>query len=161
MAIAVGGVGLAALALAPLALHQRSLGGTNWIPAIPLGSRLKTGYWFFTTGWGGSWDVAAPIVVVLAELAIVLALFRGSERVRRGTIVSQALVLMTLALVFVGVLIGDDFLVDRNVLPCLLLFIVGVAAAAGACNRSWRWDRSSISRAIRRTAFRRSANTPD
>jgi mannosyltransferase len=133
--VAVGAVALVALALAPLALHQRAHGGTDWISAIPVDERLKQTYWLFTTGANGSWDSLAPFVALLAEVAIVLALFRGPARVRRGAIVALCLASSAMGLFLVAGLMGSDYLVARNVLPCLPLLILAVAAAAESPGR--------------------------
>jgi uncharacterized membrane protein len=128
--IAVGAVALVALALVPLALQQRAGGGTDWIGATPVDYRLKQTYWQFTTGANASWDSAIPFVALLAEVAIVLALFRGPARVRRGTIVALSLAASAMGIVLLGGLLGYDYLVARNVLPCVLLLILAVAAAS-------------------------------
>ena len=131
-AVAVGAIALAGLALVPLALHQRARGATDWISASPVDERLTHTYWQFTTGANSSWDSAVPFVALLAEVAIVLALFRGPGRVRRGTIVVVCLAASAMGIVLVGSLAGYDYLVARNVLPLMLLLILAIAAAAAS-----------------------------
>jgi uncharacterized membrane protein len=131
-AAAVGAVVLVGLALVPLALHQRAGGGTDWISAVPVDERLKHTYWQFTTGANSSWDGAVPFVALLAEAAVLLALFRGPARVRRGVIVPLSLAGAALLIVLAAGALGFDYLFARNVLPVLLLLIVAVAAVAGS-----------------------------
>jgi mannosyltransferase len=134
--VAVGAIGLVALALVPLALDQRSHGTTDWISAFPVGYRLKHAYWLFATGIDLTWESAAPVIAVLAEVGVVLALFRGPKRPRRGALLSISLAGTALALALLGGLVGHDYLIGRNILPCLLLLAIAVAAAAGSPGRA-------------------------
>ncbi len=128
-------VGLAALALAPLVVHQASLGHAEWIGGRSLGHRLwEAGVTFFV---GETGDIIArpetvlpavvPLLAVLASLAL-LAL-RGDREERRAGGWMLALAAATIvAPVLIALLVpGKDFVLARNLLPALVPLLVAVA----------------------------------
>jgi mannosyltransferase len=122
------------LALAPLALHQMSLGHAEWIGERSLGHRLwETGVTFAV---GETGDVIArpervlPAVVPLAAMIAALALlaFRGERDERRAAGRMLSLGVVTVAApVALALLAGKDYVLARNLLPALVPLLAAVA----------------------------------
>ncbi len=127
---AVGGVALAGLALAPIALHQAQGKNNNWIATFGMAGRLReTGISFFVGEAGLLKHALAPIA--LFAVAVGLLLLRGGVREKRGAAVALAIgggsVLLSLAFAAAG----QDFVLERNLLPALIpLALVGAAGIA-------------------------------
>ncbi len=128
-------VALAGLLLAPLALHQKSIGHAEWIGNFSFGHRLwETAATFVT---GETSDIIArperpalalaPLALALAALALLAA--RGDREERRG-----AALPLTVSLAAIGIPIllalaspGNDYVLARNVMPALVPLLVAVA----------------------------------
>jgi mannosyltransferase len=131
----VGILAVAGLLLAPLAIHQMSIGHAEWIGNFSLGHRLwETGLTFML---GETGDIIArpehPLLAVvpclLAVIALVLVLIRGERRERRAADIPLGLAAVT---VFVPVALGllapsKDYVLARNLLPALVPLLVAVA----------------------------------
>lgn len=130
-------VALAGLALAPLVIHQASLGHAEWIGGRSLGHRLwEAGVTFFI---GETGDIiarpetvlpaAVPVLAALAALAL-LAL-RADREERRSAGWMLALVAVTVLLPLTVALIAPDkdFVLARNLLPALVPLLVALAIA--------------------------------
>jgi mannosyltransferase len=128
-------VGVTGLALAPLALHQMSLGHAEWIGERSLGHRLWEAGVTFAIGETG--DVIAhpewvlPAVVPLLAMLVALALvaLRGERGARRAAGRMLALVTVTVAApVALALLVaGKDYVLARNLLPALVPLLAAVA----------------------------------
>jgi len=128
-------VGLSGLALAPLAVHQMSIGHAEWIGNFPLVHRLWAAAVTFTIGETG--DIIArperPLLGVfplaLIALALALLLARGDKRDRRGAGIVLALGAVTVAVPLALALVSPskDFVLARNLLPALVPLLVAVA----------------------------------
>src|SRR3954471_1922568 len=129
-AVAVGFVAVAAGALLPLALHQRSSGAAAFISQSSIAHRLAQIPKQFIVGYHGPAEV---IALVVAGLVIAYAMFRliGS-RDRRGAGVLAAMGAITIVLPTVLAVIGPDYLIARNVLAAWLPLEVVVAAGLTA-----------------------------
>jgi mannosyltransferase len=130
-------LGLSALALAPLAIHQMSLKHAEWIAGESLGHRLwETAATFVT---GETSDIIArpsqpalsllPLALALAGLAL-LALRAGREE-RRAVALPLS---VAAAAIGVPVLLalaspGKDYVLARNVIPALVPLLVALAVA--------------------------------
>jgi 4-amino-4-deoxy-L-arabinose transferase-like glycosyltransferase len=131
---------LAVLALAPLAIHQMSLGHAEWIGDRSLGHRIWEAGVTFVVGETG--DIVSrpetvlpailPLLAVLAGL-LLLAL-RGDRGERRGGGLMLALAAVTVAgpLALALVAPGKDFVLARNLLPALVPLLVAVAIGVTA-----------------------------
>jgi mannosyltransferase len=128
-------VGLAGLALAPLAYHQASLGHAEWIGGRSLGHRLwEAGVTFFV---GETGDIIArpetvlPAVVPLlaALVALVLIGLRGERTERRAARRMLAIAAATVAVPVALALFvpGKDYVLARNLLPALVPGLVALA----------------------------------
>jgi 4-amino-4-deoxy-L-arabinose transferase-like glycosyltransferase len=130
--------GLAGVALAPLAIHQASLGHAEWIGGRSLGHRLwETGVTFVV---GETGDIVArpetvlpavvPLLAVLAALALLAARGERAERRAGGLAlaVAAATVLVPVALALVAP--GKDYVLARNLLPALVPLLAAVAIGA-------------------------------
>jgi hypothetical protein len=128
----VAGTGLL---LAPLAMHQMSIGHAEWIGNFSLGHRLwETGLTFML---GETGDIIArpehPLLALvpclLAVAALVLVFSRGERRERRAAAIPLALAAATVAVpVFLGLLApAKDYVLARNLLPALVPFLVALA----------------------------------
>ncbi len=123
------------LALAPLAIHQMSLGHAEWIANFTLGHRLWEMGVTFTVGEIG--DVIArperPLLALVPVVAIAISCcllaLRGDRDERRATrpllAVAAATVGIPLAIALVDP--GKDYVLARNLLPALLPLLIVVA----------------------------------
>jgi hypothetical protein len=137
--VAVGGVTVSTLALAPLALAQRERDLASFIGDQALMTRVAQVPKQFLVGYDAPVElVAAVLALTLTAAGVALLLARGDERQRRGALLAggagAAAVLTPLALAVVGV---DHFL-TRNTLVALpvLLVALGVAFAARRAPRA-------------------------
>ncbi len=141
MAILAG----SALAVAPVAIHQMSLGHADWIGNFTLGHRLWETASTFVVGETGDiiarperpWLAFAPLAFTLAALALVLR--RGAGRERRAAARPLLLVAAGIGIPVALALIeaSKDFVLARNLIPALvpLLAAVGIAVASPATRR--------------------------
>jgi len=128
-------VALAGLALAPLAIHQMSLGHAEWIGDRSLGHRLWEVGVTFVVGETGDIvsrpeTVLPAIVPLLAALAALALLgLRGDRDERRAgglvLVVAAATVAVPLALAVLAP--GKDYVIARNLIPALVPLLVAVA----------------------------------
>lgn len=131
----LGILGLAALLLAPLAIHQMSYGHAEWISKFSLGHRTWETAETFVAGETG--DVIggperpslafAPLAFVLCGLGL-LAL-RGERAEKRAAFVPLAIVVVTIAIPLLLALTSTskDFVLARNLLPALVPLLLAVA----------------------------------
>jgi mannosyltransferase len=130
----IGAVALAGIALAPLAISQRSDGKASWIEAASLSSRAGETVKQFLVGLYGPLEILTAVLAgLLAGGALVLLLRHGEER-ERGVARDAAIVGATgLAL---PLLLAVTHLVDvfdgRNVIAAWVPCAVIVAAGLGA-----------------------------
>jgi uncharacterized membrane protein len=126
---------LAGLALAPLVVHQSSLGHAEWIGGRSLGHRLwETGVTFVV---GETGDIIArpetvplAIVPLLAIGAGLLLLgLRGEREERRagGLMLAVAAATVAVPVVLAVFVPGKDYVISRNLLPALVPLLVAVA----------------------------------
>ena len=130
VAIAIGAVAAATLALAPLFLDQ----GANvpWIGGLPFGDRLVQVGEVFSLGLGYGLPLG-PILLVLAGLAAAPVLVWLGPRALRGrAAVGAGLTLGGLLLAIAAALIGEDFLIARYLLPLWIPACAAVAIAFSA-----------------------------
>jgi mannosyltransferase len=123
------------LALAPLALHQMSLGHAEWIGERSLGHRLWEAAVTFAVGETG--DVIArpesvlPAVVPLAAMVAALALLavRGERDERRaaGRMIAIGAVTVAAPVALALLAAGKDYVLTRNLLPALVPLLAAVA----------------------------------
>jgi len=134
-----------AIAVAPLAIHQMSIGHAEWIGNFTLGHRLWETAATFVTGETGDiiarperpWFAIVPLALTLAGLALLLR--RRAGRERRAACRPLLLVAAGVGIPVVLALIeaSKDFVLARNLIPALvpLLAAVGIAVAAPASRR--------------------------
>jgi mannosyltransferase len=125
----------AGLLLAPLAIHQMSIGHAEWIGNHTLGNRLwGTGLTFLLGETGEIVSrpqhpllALAPLLLAFAGLALVL--LRGDEDERRSVRAPLALAGVTVAVpVAVGLLSpGKDYVLARNLMPALIPLLLVLA----------------------------------
>jgi len=126
----------AGLALAPLAIHQMSLGHAEWIGGRSLGHRLwEAGV---TAAVGETGDVIArpetvlpavvPLLGFLAALVLLAVRADRAERQAGGRMLAIAAAAAVVPLVLVAV--GKDYVIARNLLPALVPLLVAVAIGA-------------------------------
>lgn len=128
-------VGLMALLLAPLAIHQMSYGHAEWIGKFSLGHRLgETAITFVLGETGdivGRAEQPEPALLPLALVAVAFALllFRASKAERRAASVPLAVGATALGIPLLLALAsaGKDFVLARNLLPALVPLLVAVA----------------------------------
>jgi mannosyltransferase len=133
----VGTVAVAGLLLAPLALHQVSLGHAEWIGKHTLGHRLLETAVTFVVGETGEIiarpERLAPAAVPLLAIAaaMVLLAVRGERRERRAAARMLAIAAATVGLPLALALAapGRDYVLARNLLPALVPLLVATAVA--------------------------------
>jgi hypothetical protein len=126
---------LAGLALAPLAIHQMSLGHAEWIGERSLGHRLwEAGV---TLSVGETGDVIArpervlpavvPLLATIAALALLV--FRGERDERRaaGRMLAIGAVTVAAPVALALLAAGKDYVLARNLLPALVPLLAAVA----------------------------------
>jgi uncharacterized membrane protein len=125
----------AGLLLAPLAIHQMSIGHAEWIGNFSLGHRLwETGLTFML---GETGDIIArpehpllavgPGLLALAALALVFICGERSEQRAAGIPLALAAVTVTVP-VALGLLDSSkDFVLARNLMPALVPLLVALA----------------------------------
>jgi hypothetical protein len=127
--VATGAATAVALALIPLALHQRDLGHTAFIADLGLGRRIVDLPKKLVTGELGT---PTPLIGPLAGLIAAAALVYALIRVRPSRVL--AILAAAAALVpLVAAVAGSDYLLPRNLIavyvPVLLATAAGLAAA--------------------------------
>ncbi len=134
-----------AIAVAPVAIHQMSLGHADWIGSFSLGHRLWETASTFVTGETGDiiarperpWLAFAPLALSLAALALLLR--RGAGRDRRAAgrplLLFAAAIGIPVALALVSA--SKDFVLARNLIPALvpLLAAIGIAVSSPASRK--------------------------
>ena len=133
---AVGGVALAGVALAPIALHQAAGENNNWIATFNMAGRLReTGISFFVGEAGLLKHALAPIALFAA--AVALLLLRGGMREKRGAAVALAIGGGSILLALAFAAVGQDFVLERNLLPALIPLALVAAAGIAAPRAGW------------------------
>jgi mannosyltransferase len=132
----LGILAAAGLLLAPLALHQMSIGHAEWIGNNSLGHRVwETGLTFML---GETGDIIArpehpllavvPCLLVVTALILVLMRGEGSERRAAGIPLVLAAVTVVAPVALALLAPGKDYVLARNLLPALVPLLVAVAA---------------------------------
>jgi uncharacterized membrane protein len=134
-----------ALAVAPVAIHQMSLGHADWIGNFSLGHRLAETAATFVTGETGDiiarperpWLAFVPLALSLAALALLLRRRAGRDRRAAG----RPLLLVAAAIGIPAALAltaaSKDFVLARNLIPALvpLLAAIGIAVSSPVSRR--------------------------
>jgi mannosyltransferase len=130
-------VGLAGLLLAPLAIHQMSIGHAEWIANFTLGHRLWEASAAFVTGETS--DIIArpdhpplafvPLALSLAALALLA--FRADREERRAVALPLCVGLGAIGIPIALALLspGKDYVLARNLMPALVPLLVAIAIA--------------------------------
>jgi mannosyltransferase len=133
---AVGGIALAGAALAPIALHQAAGKNNNWIASFDMAGRLReTGISFFVGEAGLLKHALAPIALFAA--AVALLLLRGGGREKRGAALALAIGGGSILLALAFAALGQDFVLERNLLPALIPLALVAAAGIAAPRAGW------------------------
>jgi mannosyltransferase len=130
-------VGLAAAALAPLAIHQMSYGHAEWIDNFPLGHRLvETAATYFTGETGdiigrAERPALAALPLALALLAFALLALRADRETRRAVAIPLGVGVVAVGVPVALALLSasKDFVIARNVIPALVPLLVAIAIA--------------------------------
>ena len=133
------------IAVAPVAIHQMSLGHADWIGSFSLGHRLWETAATFVVGETGDiiarperpWLAFVPLALSLAALALLLRRSAGRERASaaRPLLLVAAGIGIPVALALIEA--SKDFVLARNLIPALvpLLAAIGIAVASPATRR--------------------------
>jgi len=130
----IGAVVLVGLALAPLAIAQRTDNKTSWIEAQSLPRRIAESIKMFTVGVYGPLVLFALVIALLiAACAVVLVVRRGNERERNG---ARDAAIVAFGAIALPLVLAVTHLVDvydgRNVLafwvPLAVLIAIGLGA---------------------------------
>jgi hypothetical protein len=125
----------AGLLLAPLAIHQMSLGHAEWIGERSLGHRIWEAGVSFAVGETG--DVIArpervlpavvPLLAMLAALLLVAARGKRGERRAAGRMLAIAAATVSVPVALALLVPGKDYVLARNLLPALVPLLAAVA----------------------------------
>jgi mannosyltransferase len=127
---AIGGIGLAGLALSPIVLHQAAGKNNNWIATFSMSGRLRETAIAFFVGEAGLLKHALAAMVLFAA-AVALLVVYGGVQAKRGAAVAAAIGVGSIAIALIFAAAGQDFVLDRNLLPALIpLALVGAAGIA-------------------------------
>ncbi len=128
----------AGLALAPLAIHQMSLGHAEWIGERSLGHRIWEVGATFAVGETG--DVIArperilpavvPLLAMLAALALVAFRAERDEHSAAGRMLAIAAATVAAPVALAVLAPGKDYVLARNLLPALVPLLAAVAIGA-------------------------------
>jgi mannosyltransferase len=144
----LGGIGIVAacsLAVAPVAIHQTSLGHAEWIGSFTLGHRLGETAVTFVIGETGDiigrperpWLAIVPLVLSLLALALLLRGRAGRERraAARPLLLVAAAIGIPVAIALLDA--SKNFVLARNLIPALvpLLAAIGIAVSSPASRR--------------------------
>ncbi len=126
---------LAGVALAPLVIHQTSIGHAEWIGEHALGHRLWETASTFMVGETGEiiarpdspWPALVPFLLALG--ALLLVWLRGERGEHRAAAIPLILAGATVGLpLALAILVpGEDYVLARNLLPALIPLLVAVA----------------------------------
>lgn len=133
----LGAVALAALALLPLALHQRSLDLASFIKGDSLAFRLARAGKNLLVGFDSPLERELAVVAVLIALAGASGAFawaRGRER--SGSHVALVLGLLVVGLPLLLAIAHVDYLDSRNLLPAWIPLMTVVAAGLLSAGRA-------------------------
>ncbi|MBV9213206.1 MAG: glycosyltransferase family 39 protein [Actinobacteria bacterium] len=126
--------GLAALCalLLPLALHQAGGGHAEWIPLIPLGTRIGYLVQQYLVGYYHGSPAAAlgAIAAVPAVAVAAVAAWTGLRARQVGWLACAAIGLATIAVPLAGALLGIDFFFPRNAIASWVPLAIAAGAAA-------------------------------
>jgi 4-amino-4-deoxy-L-arabinose transferase-like glycosyltransferase len=128
-------VAAAGALLAPLAIHQMSLGHAEWISNFTLGHRLwETAATFLT---GETTDIIArperpalafvPLALGLAALGLLAVRGKRGERAAAAIPLSLALAAIGIPVLLAVLPGGKDFVLARNVVPALVPLLAAIA----------------------------------
>ena len=140
-ALACGAIGLATLALAPLAATQRRGGGADWIGDISLAHRIaEIPKRFVASEFGNQIGYAFWPILLCALIALGLLWTRGTEGERRGGLIALGIGVAGLLVPIAMALASLDYVFPRNLIgslpPLLVAFAAGLttsrATRAGA-----------------------------
>ena len=133
--LAVAGVGVTAIVLAPLALAQRS-NGVEFIEDLELRSRVVDVPKKLVTGeLGTPTPLIGPLAGLLVAAAIAYALSRGGE-LRRTELVLLGMAAVTALIPLLLTGIGLDYLLPRNVISLYVPLVVAAAAGFAAAGKA-------------------------
>lgn len=133
---AVTGVAAAGLALAPIALHQARGKNNDWIASFGMLGRLKeTGVSFFVGEAGLLKHALIPIALYI--VAVGLLFLRGDLREKLGARLVATVGIGSIALALFLAAIGQDFILERNLLPALIPLLLVAAAGIAARRAGW------------------------
>ncbi len=133
-ATAIGAVGLAGLALLPLALDQASNEGADFVGSSSLASRAVQVPKQFLLGYDAPAETLLTILAgAVALAAIALVLTRANDHERRGARLAAGIAAAALAIPFVLAIGNVDYFLARNLivvwLPAALVASAGFAAS--------------------------------
>jgi mannosyltransferase len=134
-----------AIAVAPLAIHQMSIGHADWIGNFSLGHRLGETAATFVTGETGDiigrperpWLAFVPLALSLVGLALLLRRRAGRERRAAGRPLLLVAAGIGIPVLLALAAASKDFVLARNLIPALvpLLAAIGIAVSSPASRK--------------------------
>ncbi|MGB7589084.1 MAG: glycosyltransferase family 39 protein [Solirubrobacterales bacterium] len=142
--LAIAGIAAIAVLLLPIAVQQADNAHAGWIAEQSLSGRLERAGAKLLGGDNGNehgerQSIPLPIGIpaLLALAALVLLLWRGDDRERRGAGVAAVVGLTGVGLPLVLGFFGADYFDGRNLIPIFVPLIVLLAAGFGVQRAGW------------------------
>ena len=116
----VRSLAVVALALLPLALHQRATSQQAWIKDWPLAFRVKEGGRHLLVGPAAPDDRLWIVAAISAVLATTLIMVRGDSTERRSGAIGATLTAVVILVPLGAAVVGTDYFLDRNLIVALV-----------------------------------------
>jgi mannosyltransferase len=130
VALASAAVGVAGLALLPLAVAQQGL--TNWIELVDFGERLAQIPEHFLVGMSSPWGWLAPLVAAVVAVAVVYGFARVDRPTLRAASIAGGVFGAGIVIVLVAAALGEDVINTRNLICLWAPFAVAIGALLAA-----------------------------
>jgi hypothetical protein len=132
--VAVGGVGLAGLALLPLydAQQEHSVTPGGWISFLDRSERLLAAPQHFVAGLSVPWQGLPELIGAGLIAAVIYALIRADQPSRRAFALAGGVAVVGAAMAVLPAYFDHDYVITRNVIELWVPFAVAVGVALGA-----------------------------
>jgi MFS family permease len=127
--LATGVVGIAGITLLPMIAAQR--GNAGWIGLLDLNDRLLRIGEHFVAGLSAPWPWIPYLAGGILAAAVAYAVTRGPRGSDHPAIVPAGIALAAGALLVGGSLLGDDYVITRNLLSTWIPFVIALGAVLG------------------------------
>ena len=132
LALSIGAVGVAGVALLSLATSQR--GNAPWIATVPFDDRVLQVPQHFLVGMSVPWTILPGVVIAALAAVLVYTLWRAEPSARRAAAVAGGVAGAGTLIIVAG---ASEYLISRNLLVLWIPLAVALGAALGAERTGW------------------------